>query len=79
MEIDTAKKAPFKRRKRKLSNVEKLSIESQKNKYKCNCGHSVVIYPFEKKTKKICNWCHNYVYISKEEEFKDKLLSKLRK
>lgn len=39
----------------------------------CKCGHSVVIYPFEKRTKKICTWCGEYVYINEREEFKDKL------
>lgn len=42
-------------------------------KHYCKCGHSVVIYPMEKKIKKICSWCGSYVYTDKKEEFKEKL------
>nr|DAE91238.1 MAG TPA: alpha-aminoadipate carrier protein [Caudoviricetes sp.] len=43
----------------------------------CRCGHSVVIYPFEKRIKKLCSWCGEYVYINEREEFKDKLMKLL--
>ena len=47
------------------------------NTYKCKCGHSIVIWPIE--TKRLCNWCHNYVYRDKKQEFKDKLKNSLKK
>lgn len=43
-------------------------------KYKCECcGWFNVIYPFEKRDKKVCKNCGHYVYTSKQAEFKDKL------
>ena len=48
-----------------------------KYKHMCRCGHSVVIYPFEKRIKKLCSWCGEYVYINEREEFKDKLMKLL--
>lgn len=47
--------------------------EAFKYSHKCRCGHSLTIYPFEEKNKKICGWCGKYVYINETEEFKDKL------
>lgn len=35
--------------------------------YKCECGHSVVIYPFEHIEKKLCTHCGHYVYNEKGE------------
>jgi len=59
---------------------EQLKLEHIKtiNTYKCKCGHSVVIYPFEHKSKKICKWCGEYVYVNKKEEFKDRMRGKLK-
>ena len=51
----------------------KRMAEIDKYKYYCKCGHTVVIYPIERKNRKICNWCGQYVYISRQEEFKEKL------
>ena len=46
----------------------------RKYKFKCNrCGWFNVIYPFEKRDKKVCKNCGHYVYINKQAEFKDKL------
>lgn len=53
--------------------LRKKLDEEEKYKCRCKCGHSVVIYPSEKKLKKICNWCGNYVYVNKKEEFKEKI------
>ena len=50
--------------------IEKLSEETSKYKHYCKCGHSVVIYPFEKKDKKLCNWCGRYVYEDPEKQKK---------
>ena len=53
---------------------ERLAEERRKYKHTCShCGWSNLIYPFEKKDKKICKNCGHYVYINKQAEFKDKL------
>ena len=52
---------------------EKVVNEKSKYKYYCKCGNSAIIYPFEKRQKKLCDWCGNYIYANKREEFKDNL------
>lgn len=44
---------------------------------KCSCGHSVLIP--QKQNKFICSWCGNYVFRTKEEEFKYRMKEKLLK
>lgn len=56
-----------------MKGTKRLMEEVSKYKYYCKCGHSIVIYPFEKRNKKICHWCGSYVYVDKKEEFKDKM------
>lgn len=52
----------------------------RKYKYKCpRCGWFNIIYPFEKKDKKVCKNCGHYVYINKQAEFKDKLKGEMKK
>lgn len=51
----------------------KRMAEIDKYKYYCKCGNSAIIYPFEKRQKKLCDWCGNYIYANKREEFKDNL------
>lgn len=41
-----------------------------KHKYKCKCGHTVVVV---NKKKTLCTWCGCYVYKDKKEEFKERL------
>ena len=44
---------------------------------KCKCGHSIL---FKAQTKRIiCNWCGNWCYQNKLDEFKDKLNLQRRK
>ena len=50
---------------------ERLSREYEKVRYKCKCGHSVIIPAWV--DKQLCNWCGNYVYKDKKDEFKNKL------
>lgn len=52
---------------------EKMAKERSKYKIYCECGHSIIIYPFEHKNKKLCSHCGKYVYKNKEEEFKERL------
>lgn len=62
-------------------NLDNEKVLDEKNKYKfyCKCGHYAIIYPFEQYQKKVCDWCGNYIYSSKKEEFKEKLKNKLKK
>lgn len=54
----------------------KILKERTKLKVKCSCGHSVFFPSFV--DKKICNWCKNYVYRTKEIEFKEKLKREIK-
>jgi len=55
-------------------NETRLENIRRKYKYKCeHCDWTTVIYPFERKNKKICRNCGHYVYICKQIEFKEKL------
>ena len=56
-----------------LSFDTKLIDEKNKYRIKCKCGHVIYIYPFEKRNKKICSWCRNYVYLNDREEFKERV------
>lgn len=60
------------------SDAGKLQEERDKYKYKCSCGHTVYILPFEHRKKKVCSWCGYYVYTSKEAEFKDRMKQRLK-
>lgn len=57
----------------RMSTSKKILSEREKFKIYCSCGHSMVIFPFEKKNKKLCRYCGKYVYINKQEEFKERL------
>ena len=50
---------------------ERLSREYEKVRYKCKCGHSVIIPAWV--DKQLCSWCGNYVYKDKKDEFKNKI------
>ena len=69
------------RMKRKLSKKEeeferKVEFDAQ-NTFKCKCGHSVVIYP--NTTKKLCNWCKNYVFRNPRDEFKERMKESIKR
>ena len=51
-----------------LTNKEfrRMSDEYDKVKYKCECGHKVVIPTWI--DKKVCDWCGRYVFKSKKDE-----------
>ena len=42
--------------------ILKYSSEIENYKVKCTCGHSVIIFPIDKKGYKICSWCGHKVY-----------------
>ena len=54
---------------------EEQNLLSLKTRYaiRCSCGKTTTIYPFENRNKKICKWCGHYVYMKKEEQFKETL------
>lgn len=54
----------------------KVTEEYDKVKYRCKCGHRVVIPAWV--DKQVCSWCGSYVYKNKEDEFKDRMKSVLR-
>ena len=55
----------------------KMWDDITKHTKKCKCGHSIL---FKAKTKRvICNWCGNWCYQNKVDEFKDKLNLQRRK
>ena len=54
-----------------LKEESKYYNELSKYRQKCKCGHSVFIV--NKKNKVLCTWCHNYVYKTKLDEFKDRM------
>ena len=52
----------------------RLEDMRRKYKFKCkHCGWFTVIYPFEKKDKKVCRNCGHYVYSDYKYEFIDKV------
>lgn len=48
-----------------------MMSEYDKVKYRCKCGHRVIIPYWE--DKQLCTWCNHYVYKDKRIEFKEKL------
>lgn len=52
---------------------EKILEERVKFRVYCSCGHSMIIFPFEHRNKKLCTHCGRYVYKDKKEEFKERL------
>ena len=58
---------------RLLTNKEfsRMSNEYDKVKFKCTCGHKVIIPVWV--DKQICHWCGMYVYRNKQLEFKEKM------
>lgn len=57
----------------KLSTSKKILNEREEFKIYCSCGHSMIIFPFEHRNKKVCTYCGKYVYKDKNEEFKERL------
>lgn len=55
---------------------KRQAAEYDKVKYRCSCGHRVVI-PYWRE-KGLCTWCNHYVYKDKKQEFKERLKEKLK-
>ena len=54
----------------------RMTEEYDKVKYKCKCGHRVVIK--HNQTKAICSWCLKYVFKNNQVEFKYRLKEKIK-
>lgn len=46
--------------------IDKYSDNLSRYRYKCKCGHKVVIPEWEEK--QLCHWCKNYVFKNKKDE-----------
>lgn len=57
--------------------IEFLDNEFSKYRKYCKCGHSIILP--KKANKVICTFCGNYVYKTKQDEFKDRLLASMLK
>lgn len=55
---------------RNFKEQDKLFQEYSKYRYYCSCGHTVLIFPMEKREKKLCSHCGKYVYKDKEKQKK---------
>ena len=60
-----------------VKEYERMTDEYDKVKYKCKCGHKVVIPKWVDKN--ICDWCGNYVFKDKKEEFKYRVKEKIKR
>lgn len=63
--------------KKDSDNFKKMSEELSKHKYKCKCGHSVII-PYNVDNV-ICTWCRRTVLKDDKRYFKDKMRQMLNK
>lgn len=54
-----------------IKEYERMTDNLNKVKYVCNCGHRVII-PNNRKYN-LCDWCGNYVFRDKRDEFKYRL------
>ena len=54
-----------------IKEYKRMTNEYDKIKYRCVCGHKVVIPKWV--DKRVCSWCGRYVFKSKEDEFKYRL------
>lgn len=56
---------------------QRATDEYEKVKYKCRCGHRVVIPNWVDKN--VCSWCGRYVFKTKQDEFKFRLEERMRR
>ncbi len=59
-----------------IEEYSRMTEELNKVKYRCKCGHKVIIKYNE--DKKLCNWCNYYVFKNNQAEFKYRLKEKIR-
>lgn len=57
-----------------------LANEKRKMKVECpNCRHLINFYAFEHVDKKLCDYCHLYVFKNKKDEYDYRMKQLLRK
>ena len=56
---------------------ERLWAEKDKSKVTCKCGHVIVLQ--NKTGRKLCTWCHNWVFKDKQTEFEYRMKENLIK
>ena len=56
---------------------KRMTEEYNKVKYKCKCGHRVVIK--HSQTKAICSWCGSYVFKDKKTEFNYRISEQIKR
>lgn len=59
-----------------IKEYERMAEEYDKVKYRCRCGHRVII-PYNV-DKQICSYCKRYVFKNKSEEFKYRVKEKMK-
>lgn len=59
-----------------IKEYKNMANEYDKVKYKCKCGHRVVI-PYNV-DKQICSYCKKYVFKDKQREFEYRLREKIK-
>ena len=59
-----------------IKEYERMTEEYDKVKYTCKCGRRVVIPKWVKK--QLCDWCGNYVFKNKKDEFLYRVGEKLK-
>lgn len=59
-----------------IKEYKRMTEEYDKVKYRCKCGHRVII-PFQVE-KTVCDWCGNYVFRDKKKEFKYRVKEKMK-
>ena len=67
----------MRKNRRKLENPDKYIEKSVNNRVKCKCGKSIEFWTNNRKV--VCQWCGNYVFKTKKDEFEYRMKERLRK
>lgn len=59
-----------------IEEYDRMQEEYDKVKYKCKCGHKVVIPNWV--DKQVCGWCGKYVFKNEKDEFKYRMRGLLK-
>lgn len=59
-----------------IEEYDRMQDEYDKVKYKCKCGHKVVIPNWV--DKQVCGWCGKYVFKNEKDEFKYRMRGLLK-
>lgn len=59
-----------------IKEYNRMIDEYDKVKYRCKCGHRVIIPEWI--DKQLCSHCGNYVFKNKKDEFKFRMMEKIK-